>query len=371
VQIRFASDTNSMTHIFDVGKYSKGLENGGAKGDKDPKEGPGGIYHEKQIPNLCGLHAVNNLLQFGYFDRSSFDSVAQQLDQQERSMGMTFASGEGNYRGDGFYNVTVLQKTLQNSGFEMSPVISGDWKKDAEKHSHEVGFIFNKEEHWFCYRRIHEEWFMINSTQHRPVHFRMHELGSAVNFAVADGFGVYVVRGEFPKCGLENNGPKLEEAVKGSGGTGPVIIKFAGGGHTLGSSKPAAPVEYMDVPCDMCAGKGEVEGIGVCPMCNGAKSTKVEKAKAQTAKVLENVKEVVVDASKPKTKIQLQLPDGSKKAEEFNCDHTVGDLRAVCMKAVGQAVKVKAGFPPKDLEDDTQTIEAAGLKGSQVRVALA
>merc|ERR1712183_645597 len=141
---------------------------------------------------------------------------------------------------------------------------------------------------------------------------------------------------------------------------------MGGGG---GSRKPAAPIEYMEVPCDMCAGAGKIEGLGVCPACNGAKTTKVEK-KAAVA-VQAEAREVVVDASKPKTKIQLQLPDGKKEAHEFNCDHTVGDLRAVCVRVVGQDVKVKGGFPPKDLEDDSQTIEAAGLKGAQVRVALA
>jgi len=233
------------------------------------------------------------------------------------------------------------------------------------------GFIFNKDEHWFCYRRIHEEWFMLNSTQLRPVHFKSHELGSAVNFAVQDGFSVFFVRGELPKCAIEDDQPGLEEAVKGSGGTGPVIIKFAGGGHTLGggSSQRPSVVEYMEVPCDMCAGLGKIEGLGVCPACNGAKTTKVEKPKPAVAAAV--AKDIVVDPSKPKTKIQLQLPDGSKKVEEFNCDHTVGDVRAVCIKAVGQAVKVKGGFPPKDLEDDTQTIEGAGLKGAQIRVAFA
>merc|ERR1711862_317144 len=109
----------------------------------------------------------------------------------------------------------------------------------------------------------------------------------------------------------------------------------------------------------MCGGTGSVEGMGTCPACNGAKTMKVTKPKVQAAALA--AKEVVVDASKPKTKVQLQLPDGSKKVEEFNLDHTVGDLRAVCIKAVGQPVKVKGGFPPKDLEDDAQTKEAAGL----------
>lgn len=362
-----------MAHVFDVGKYSKGMENGGALGAKDSAEGPGGIYHEKQVPNLCGLHAVNNLLQSPVFNRAELDRVGQQLDQQERSMGMSFNPGEGNYRGDGFYNVTVLMKGLQSRGYQMDPVVSGDWKKDAIKHMAEVGFIFNKDEHWFCYRRFHEEWFMINSTQHRPIHFLGRELGSAVNFAVQDGWGVYSVRGNFPPCPLENNEAKLNEAVKGSGGTGPVVIKFSGGGHTLGggSSAPKASGGYMDVACDMCAGAGTVEGIGQCPACNGAKTTKVERPAVSIAASAGAAKDLVVDAAKPKTKVQLQFPDGTKKAEEFNVDHTVGDLRGVCSKIVGQAVKVKGGFPPKDLEDDTQTLEAAGLKGAKVIVALA
>lgn len=362
-----------MAHVFDVGKYSKGMENGGALGAKDGPEGPGGIYHEKQIPNLCGLHAVNNLLQGAVFNRAELDRVGQQLDQQERSMGMTFANGEGNYRGDGFYNVTVLQKGLQSRGFQMDAVVSGDWKQDAIKHMHEVGFIFNKDEHWFCYRRFHEEWFMINSTQHRPIHFLGRELGSAVNFAVQDGWGVYSVRGNFPPCPLENNEAKLNEAVKGSGGTGPVIIKFGGAGQTLGggSSAPKASGGYMDVPCDMCAGAGTIEGIGQCPACNGAKTTKVERPAASMAVMAASPKDFAVDDSKPKTKVQLQFPDGTKKAEEFNVDHTVGDLRSLCSKIVGSAVQVKGGFPPKNLEDDTQTLEAAGLKGARVTVAYA
>merc|ERR1712039_568975 len=100
-----------------------------------------------------------------------------------------------------------------------------------------------------------------------------------------------------------------------------------------GGSNPTAPraaVEYIHVPCDMCAGAGQIEGLGTCPMCNGAKTKKGEKPSAAVTQAAG--KELVVDAAKPKTKIQLQLPDGTKKAEEFNCDHTIGDLRSHCVK---------------------------------------
>eukprot|EP00435_Cladocopium_sp_Y103_P045043 s1765_g12.t2 len=42
-----------------------------------------------------------------------------------------------------------------------------------------------------------------------------------------------------------------------------------------------------------------------------------------------------VDVSKAKTKIQIRFHDGTRKAQEFNEDHTVGDLRAFCAECVG------------------------------------
>jgi len=77
---------------------------------------------------------------------------------------------------------------------------------------------------------------------------------------------------------------------------------------------------------------------------------------------------VTVDDSKPKTKIQIRFQDGSKKAQEFNEEQTVGDLRNFCKQVTGQAMTIKGGFPPKPLTDDSQTLKAAGLCGAAVTV---
>jgi len=77
---------------------------------------------------------------------------------------------------------------------------------------------------------------------------------------------------------------------------------------------------------------------------------------------------VTVDISKPATKIQIRFHDGSKKAQEFNQDHTVGDLRAFCSQVTGQPMTIKGGFPPKPLTDDAQTLKDAGLCGAAVTV---
>jgi len=78
---------------------------------------------------------------------------------------------------------------------------------------------------------------------------------------------------------------------------------------------------------------------------------------------------VTVDESKPKTKVQIRFHDGSKKAQDFNQDHTVGDLRNFCQQVTGVPMSVKGGFPPKPLTDDSQTLKDAGLCGAAVTVA--
>merc|ERR1711908_109782 len=75
---------------------------------------------------------------------------------------------------------------------------------------------------------------------------------------------------------------------------------------------------------------------------------------------------LAVDESKPKGKIQIRFHDGQKKAQEFNHDHTVGDLRGFCSQSVGgTSVTIMGGFPPKPLSDDSITLKAAGLLGAQ------
>merc|ERR1712106_398319 len=42
---------------------------------------------------------------------------------------------------------------------------------------------------------------------------------------------------------------------------------------------------------------------------------------------------VVVDESKPKTKLRLRLANGKQAVQEFNQDHTIADLKSFCALA--------------------------------------
>eukprot|EP00927_Polykrikos_kofoidii_P068304 TRINITY_DN63667_c0_g1_i1.p1 TRINITY_DN63667_c0_g1~~TRINITY_DN63667_c0_g1_i1.p1 ORF type:complete len:179 (-),score=37.29 TRINITY_DN63667_c0_g1_i1:155-691(-) len=76
---------------------------------------------------------------------------------------------------------------------------------------------------------------------------------------------------------------------------------------------------------------------------------------------------VQLDSSKPTTKVQIRFPDGQRRAQEFNQDHTVGDLRSFCIQCVGgQSMAIMGGFPPKELTDDSVTLKAGGLCGAAV-----
>lgn len=79
---------------------------------------------------------------------------------------------------------------------------------------------------------------------------------------------------------------------------------------------------------------------------------------------------LVVDESLPSTSVQLRLADGTRMIAQFNYHHTINDIRTfVNTSRPGSPTNYQLqmmGFPPKVLNDPTQTIEKAGLANSVV-----
>ncbi|GJP45397.1 hypothetical protein CLOM_g4793 [Closterium sp. NIES-68] len=79
-----------------------------------------------------------------------------------------------------------------------------------------------------------------------------------------------------------------------------------------------------------------------------------------------------VDEEQPVTSIQVRLLDGTRLVARFNHAHTVAHIRAFidAARLVGGGERRYAlqtmGFPPKRLEDESQTIADAGLVNSVV-----
>lgn len=115
-------------------------------------------------------------------------------------------------------------------------------------------------------------------------------------------------------------------------------VPFQGLGRTLGSSSSSAP---------------ELSAPSTVQPTTGRRS-----------------EGLTVDDSKPSTSLQLRLSDGTRMVARFNHHHTIADIRAFIDAArpgSATAYQLQAmGFPPKPLNDLTQTIEEAGLVNSVV-----
>lgn len=79
---------------------------------------------------------------------------------------------------------------------------------------------------------------------------------------------------------------------------------------------------------------------------------------------------LIVDQNQPSTPIQLRLADGTRMVAHFNYHHTINDIRAfidASRPGGSRTYQLQAvGFPPKPLNDLSQTIEQAGLANSVV-----
>lgn len=77
-----------------------------------------------------------------------------------------------------------------------------------------------------------------------------------------------------------------------------------------------------------------------------------------------------VDQTQPTTSVQIRLADGTRLVARMNLRHTVGDIRGFIQASRPQSgarpFTIGTTFPNRTLEDDSQTIEQAGLINSVV-----
>eukprot|EP00917_Polyrhabdina_sp_WS-2016_P014209 GHVP01031143.1.p1 GENE.GHVP01031143.1~~GHVP01031143.1.p1 ORF type:complete len:368 (-),score=74.73 GHVP01031143.1:249-1352(-) len=126
------------------------------------------VYFERQKePLLCGLHAVNNLLQGPYFNNEDLRGIAEQHDQKARKefninqddllkMGVDAQQ-------EGFYTYSVIEECLLIMGLTLSKWTSGL----AAPHK-EQGFLVNTNKHWYVLRKVESVWYVFDSLKSAP-----------------------------------------------------------------------------------------------------------------------------------------------------------------------------------------------------------
>lgn len=138
---------------------------------------------------------------------------------------------------------------------------------------------------------------------------------------------------------------------------------FAGPGSRLGGVVPE-PAPPLGMP-------GAFPAHGTPTSTAPVPSPAPAPAASRTRDPPENVApRFSVDQSKPTTSIQVRLADGTRIVARVNLNHTVRDLRSFINASRPEnstrAYTIGTTFPNRTLDDDSLTIEAAGLTNSVI-----
>ncbi|XP_038215548.1 josephin-1 [Zerene cesonia] len=134
------------------------------------------IYHEKQVKELCALHALNNLFQMrNTYSKSDLDSICSRLSPN------VWINPHRSMLGFGNYDINVIMAALQKKGCE---AIWFDKRKDPGclDLSNICGFILNvpsdyklgfvmlpiRRRHWIAIRQIQGNFYNLDSKLDSP-----------------------------------------------------------------------------------------------------------------------------------------------------------------------------------------------------------
>jgi len=144
-------------------------------GRKNLYNGPNGdIYHEKQVKEMCALHALNNLFQDKEaFNKQMLDNICHSLSPDNLVNPHKSVLGLGNY------DVNVLMAAVQLKGYE---AIWFDKRRDPSNivFSNIYGLILNvpsemkflplrlNRKHWIAVKQIEDTFYNLDSKFDRP-----------------------------------------------------------------------------------------------------------------------------------------------------------------------------------------------------------
>lgn len=153
------------------------------------------IYWERQAEALCGVHALNALLQFPAFTPGDLGDIGVEIDREERALlEEVAANASENVASDGNFSVQVLEKALDVYGLSLSPLASPREAVTRAAPEREVGFMCNLRQHWFALRRVDETWWDLNSVAPGPRKIGSFYLSAFLDQLAAEGFSIFVVR---------------------------------------------------------------------------------------------------------------------------------------------------------------------------------
>ena len=183
------------------------------------------LYHEKQDLALCGVHALNNLMQGPAFGAGDLAAIALKLDEAEQALlddaaAAVFAADLADGRShrldqrSGDFSFEVLAAALETHGCQL---INCDHASVAEAVGSapeaEEGFLVHRSSHWFALRRVASLWWNVDSKLPRPVLIVSEDLATFIGQLRAAGHTLHVARSATPLPLPERVSAEGHEAV--------------------------------------------------------------------------------------------------------------------------------------------------------------
>lgn len=283
---------HSLKELEDHSSSATGVASDGPiDGEKLPTDFMG-VYHEKQIGSLCAVHALNNLLQAPLLNEVSLAEIAHKLDAQERLalQGTGLEAESGNVRADGFFSVQVITQALEHIGLTSTPIGAESMRGVAARPEGEVGFIFNRSQHWFTVRKLGTYFFDLNSMQPQPRVLSAAQLCDTIKQAAANGYSVFVVRGKFPPAAIERTPNRLKAAYEActtgaAGSDRPIFESFTGAGQTLSGGRRAEAAPMPAHVAALQATDPELAAALMASMADSAPAAPKRSAEEEAAEV--------------------------------------------------------------------------------------
>jgi Ataxin-3 len=385
------------------------------------------IYHERQASNLCGQHALNNLVQElrisatlvePYFTLDLLMNVAHRLDDLEmqayasanenaifsRDYQARLAEGSGNMDATGNFSIQVLQEALAQvfpGAAPLQPLAVALQNAQKQRPHFDItdcpGFLLHKSDHWFVIRRVGGRFFNLNSTAERPVAISHFSLAKTLEeyqlpgkqqgytvFAVTSGLPVGGSKPEHLPEAFAANFHLMADLLTGTSDTAAQKRKAAAGAATDWSKLKGKGLR-LDGRSPM-NGHHKVDPAAAPSLFADDFASLTEEEQLQLAMQASLVEPTVganetlpplrpePAATEPDVvRIAFRWPDGQRTVRRFHGTESVGVLFTyVNERNQQQQAVLRYGFPPRDLTfpSNTTTLHGAGLHGETISVIL-
>jgi ataxin-3 len=351
------------------------------------------IYHEKQDAALCGVHALNNLLQGPLFTEIDLMHIAHDLDASEKAMMMEMgtdsadflkfmAEESGNVAEDGNFSIEVLKAALAVWSLEPIPLTHPSVVGLQDHPEREDAYLCNLMSHWFSIRKINGVWWNVNSVIDRPQRLSDLYLGAYLKQLQVEGYTIFVVRGSWPnevqdysdKNWTVVGGPSTQRSSEDDDLKRAIALSLQANQNTPSDfgqkHDPMIIPDDDDEDADLRAAIAmSLQSSATTVNNSEAKDRSIVPSERPTKRIRTVPPEPAQGAPNSLT-LTVRLIDGTKKSRRFNVSDTIGDVSAWLEEPSFSSSScdmnkhvLLLNFPRVKLLDDSATLGSVGING--------